>query len=54
MWYINQKYKDLPKETIDEAETMKEGLFLLSQYQVADKVSRFSLDNKCDKEWRKK
>ena len=24
MWYVNQKYNDLPLETIDEAETMPE------------------------------
>lgn len=35
MYYINYKYKGHPIETIDEAETKKEALYLLNEYRAA-------------------
>lgn len=35
MYYINYKYKGQPIETIDQAETKKEAMYLLNEYRMA-------------------
>ena len=35
MYYINYKYKSYPIETIDEAETRQEAIYLLNEYRIA-------------------
>ena len=52
MWYINMKYKENDLETVDEHENLETALILLSEYQISDKTSEFSVSNECAKEWR--
>lgn len=35
MYYINYKYEGQPTETIDEAETKKDAMYLLNEYRMA-------------------
>ena len=51
MWYVNQKYNDLPLETIDEAETMPEASYLRNEYDFADQSSVYTISRTPTEDW---
>ena len=46
MYYINYKYKEQPIETIDEAESMKEALYLLGEYVISDPSGKYQISRR--------
>ena len=56
MYYINFKYRNSFTETIDECETRKEAIFMLSEYRFVsgDTDSEFWISTRSTKEWRER
>ena len=46
MYYINYKYKGQPTETIDEAKSMKDALYLLGEYTMSNPSGKYQISRK--------
>ena len=46
MYYINYKYKTLPTETIDRAETRQEAYYLLNEYVRSNCGGKYTISRK--------
>ena len=46
MYYINYKYKGQPTETIDEAKTRDEALYLLREYKMSDASGKYKISRR--------
>lgn len=51
MYYINYKHETFGSETIDEAETRKEALYLLREYKICDASGKYKISKRATKEW---
>lgn len=45
MKYINYKYNSV-SETIDEAETIREAIYLLNEYRISDNTGNYWISRK--------
>ena len=51
MYYINYKHPLTGIETIDEAETRNEALYLLREYKMSDASGKYKISRKPTKCW---